>query len=70
MTFFYDTTDPNSIAFIRHIQRPLREKIVIGILMGLGVLAMIAGIVKIVLFHKAQGADAGISDLTSVRLWM
>jgi hypothetical protein len=48
----------------------MREKVVLGILMGMGILAMIAGIIKTVLFGKIHSADDVIYDLMSIRLWM
>jgi hypothetical protein len=38
--------------FIRQLQRPMREKIVLGILMGCGLLATAAGITRMVFIKE------------------
>jgi hypothetical protein len=42
------------IAFIRKIRRPLREKIVLGVLMGLGLVASACGIVKLIDLERVR----------------
>jgi hypothetical protein len=46
------------LVFIRQLKRPIRDKIVLAILMGCGLVATGAGIAKMVYTQKmAQGAD-------------
>lgn len=57
------------ITFLRKVQRPLRERIVIGFLMGLGVFTGVASIVKlkqIVTMHKSSDSNA---EIFVVAMW-
>jgi hypothetical protein len=45
------------IVFIRQLHRPLREKIVVAFLMGLGVFGGVCGIIKVVLFLPSTTAS-------------
>ena len=40
--------------FIRQLQHPMRDKIVLGILMGCGLVATAAGILKMIYIHRTE----------------
>ncbi|KAH7121145.1 hypothetical protein B0J11DRAFT_58133 [Dendryphion nanum] len=56
------------ITFLTKVQRPLRERIIIGMLMGLGVFAGVASIIKMV--FAAQFGKTGDYDLDGIRVGM
>ncbi|KAF1954266.1 hypothetical protein CC80DRAFT_449608, partial [Byssothecium circinans] len=60
------------ISFLRKVQRPLRERVVVGVLMGLGIVASIASIVKVVylakLHHILESIHIGILSSTEALL--
>jgi hypothetical protein len=57
------------ISFLRKIQRPLRERVVVGALMGLGFFAGIASIIKIVAAIEF-GRDADLMNASiSIGMW-
>lgn len=59
-----------SITFIRHIKRPLREKIVLSCLMGAGLVAMIAGIVKTTAYSDISKDVDFFYKLATIGIWM
>lgn len=57
------------INFLRKVQRPLRERTVIGLLMGLGVFAGVASIIKIKqILTMPHSADA-YADIIVIEMW-
>lgn len=57
------------LTLIYKIKRPLREKIVVSILMGLGILASAASVVKLTLANKYGGSRVDIYDGVDLTLW-
>jgi hypothetical protein len=57
------------ISFLRKIQRPVRERMVIGILMGLGVFAGIASIIKITVAAQFGRTGDMINESVLIGKW-
>ncbi|KAF2822440.1 hypothetical protein CC86DRAFT_423622 [Ophiobolus disseminans] len=57
------------ISFLRKIQRPVRERVVIGILMGLGVFAGVASIIKITAAAQFGATNDPVSESVKLGLW-
>jgi hypothetical protein len=57
------------LAFIRKINRPLREKIILAFLMALGLFASACGIVKIALLKNMQYSNDPTFDAASISVW-
>jgi hypothetical protein len=60
----------NRISFIRHIKRPLREKIILAALMAAGLLAMGIGIVKTILLGEITTVVDFFYKLSILAIWM
>jgi hypothetical protein len=58
------------ITFIRVISRPLRERVVLGILMALGLLAGAAGLVKLTLVGVVRNSKDIFFDTATIGIWM
>jgi hypothetical protein len=54
------------ITFIRVIKRPLREKVVLAVLMGFGIIAGVAGVIKVSLLHDVMAGTDPFFDETNV----
>ncbi|KAF2196988.1 hypothetical protein GQ43DRAFT_382052 [Delitschia confertaspora ATCC 74209] len=57
------------ITFLRKVQRPLRERIIIGILMALGLFASGASIAKVVAATKFGATGDGTAEGINVGMW-
>ncbi|CAO2649944.1 Nn.00g012360.m01.CDS01 [Neocucurbitaria sp. VM-36] len=57
------------ISFLRKIQRPVRERIIVGALMGLGVFAGIASILKIVAAAQFGRTGDPINESVMIGMW-
>lgn len=57
------------ISFLRKVQRPLRERVIIGLLMSLGVFAGTASIVKIQQIVAMKNAKDAYAHILTVELW-
>jgi hypothetical protein len=57
------------VAFIWRIKRPLREKITLCILMGLGLLAAFCGIMKIVMLKRTLLSPDPVYEAASAQIW-
>lgn len=57
------------INFLRKVQRPLRERAVIGILMGLGVFAGVASIIKIKQILALKHTGDVYADVIVIEMW-
>jgi hypothetical protein len=57
------------ISFLRKIQRPLRERMIVGVLMGLGVFAGISSIVKITAAVQFGRTNDMISESIKIGMW-
>ncbi|KAF2186392.1 hypothetical protein K469DRAFT_573323 [Zopfia rhizophila CBS 207.26] len=57
------------ITFLRKVQRPLRERIIIGILMGLGIFASVASIIKAVYATDFGNTDDPNKEGIAVGMW-
>jgi hypothetical protein len=60
----------NRISFIRHINRPFREKLVLSFLMSAGLFAMAAGITKTVMYGGFTANVDYFYKLSYVGLWL
>jgi hypothetical protein len=59
-----------SISFIRHIKTSRWEKIVLGLLMAAGLVAMVAGIVKTIFFGELEHDVDYFYKMTNVGIWL
>lgn len=57
------------ISFLRKIQRPLRERIIVGMLMGLGVFAGVASCLKIVSAAQLGRTVDPINERINIAMW-
>jgi hypothetical protein len=57
------------ISFLRKVQRPVRERVVVGILMGLGVCAGVMSIVKITAATKFGRTNDTINESIMIGTW-
>ncbi|KAJ4351844.1 uncharacterized protein N0V89_007188 [Didymosphaeria variabile] len=57
------------INFLRKVQRPLRERVVIGLLMGLGVFAGVASIIKIKQILVMRISKDAYADIIVIEMW-
>ncbi|OCL14332.1 hypothetical protein AOQ84DRAFT_264172, partial [Glonium stellatum] len=57
------------ITFIRKMQRPLRDKIVLSALMGLGIFATITSIVKLTLVKHYGSTGDSLWDTVDLSMW-
>ncbi|KAH7347103.1 hypothetical protein BKA66DRAFT_614405 [Pyrenochaeta sp. MPI-SDFR-AT-0127] len=57
------------ISFLRKIQRPLRERIIVGMLMGLGVFAGVASCMKIVAATQLGRTVDPINERINIAMW-
>ena len=57
------------LAFISKIHRPFREKVVLAILMGLGLLATACGFVKLVLFKETLRSRDSLWNGAVTGIW-
>ena len=57
------------ITFLRNIQRPLRERIILGLLMGIGLFASSASIAKAVAVQSYGQTSDSLSESISIGLW-
>ncbi|KAF2113873.1 hypothetical protein BDV96DRAFT_467068, partial [Lophiotrema nucula] len=57
------------ITFIRKMQRPIRDKVVLSCLMGLGIFATVASIVKTTLVRKYGATGDSLWDALGLTLW-
>lgn len=57
------------ISFLRKVQRPLRERIIIGILMALGIFAGVASVVKIVALANFGKSDDPTAESIQIGMW-
>lgn len=57
------------VTFLRHIRRSLRDRVIIGILMGLGLFASAASIVKLVMVQRYDGSGDSAANGLSIALW-
>jgi hypothetical protein len=58
------------ITFIRHIRRPLWEKIILAFLMGAGLIAIAAGIVKTILMDEVTANADFFYRLSNLSVWL
>jgi hypothetical protein len=57
------------IGFLRKVQRPIRERLVVGILMGLGVFAGVASIIKITAASQFGRTGDTINESVMIGMW-
>jgi hypothetical protein len=57
------------IGFLRKVQRPIRERLVVGILMGLGVFAGVASIIKITAATQFGRTGDMINESVGIGMW-
>jgi hypothetical protein len=57
------------ISFLRHIQRPMRERIIVGALMGLGFFAGVASILKIVAAMGFGKTEDQMNESITIGMW-
>lgn len=57
------------VNFLRKVQRPLRERAVIGLLMGLGVFAGVASIIKIKQILAISHSGDVYADIIVIEMW-
>ncbi|KAF2439976.1 hypothetical protein P171DRAFT_369088 [Karstenula rhodostoma CBS 690.94] len=57
------------VNFLRKVQRPLRERVVIGLLMGLGVFAGVASIIKIKQILAMKNSGDAYADIIVIEMW-
>jgi hypothetical protein len=57
------------INFLRKIQRPLRERIIVGVLMGLGVFAGISSIIKITFAAQFGRTGDMLDESVTIGMW-
>lgn len=57
------------ISFLRKVQRPLRERVIIGFLMSLGVFAGTASIIKIQQIAALKNSKDAYAHILTVELW-
>jgi hypothetical protein len=57
------------VNFLRKVQRPLRERAVIGLLMGLGVFAGVASIIKIKQILAMKYSGDSYADIIVIEMW-
>lgn len=57
------------ISFLRRIQRPIRERIIVGVLMGLGFFAGIASILKIVAAMDFGKTGDQLNESITIGMW-
>jgi hypothetical protein len=58
-----------SITFIRQLNRPLRDKIVLGVLMGFGFFTGIAAVVKTAYVRQFSLSADIFYELSSLSIW-
>lgn len=57
------------ITFIINIQRPIREKIILGLIMGMGMLASAGSIAKTTKVHEYGVTGDTMMDMVGLTLW-
>ena len=57
------------ISFLRKIQRPVRERAIIGVLMGLGAFAGVASIIKITAAAQFGTTSDSINESVKIGMW-
>ena len=57
------------ISFLRKVQRPLRERVIIGFLMGLGIFTGVASIVKIQEIVAMRTSTDILANVITVEMW-
>jgi hypothetical protein len=57
------------LVFIRQINKPMREKVVLSLLMGMGLVACACGLVKPFLLRKVMFSADPIWDGTTIKIW-
>ncbi|KAL1306306.1 hypothetical protein AAFC00_004389 [Neodothiora populina] len=57
------------ISFLRKMNRPLRERIVLGLLMGLGMFATLASVFKITLIYNYRNIKDPLYDVIDLSVW-
>jgi hypothetical protein len=57
------------VTFLRHIRRSVRDRVIIGILMGLGLFASAASIVKLVMVQRYDESGDPPANGLSIALW-
>lgn len=57
------------VSFLRKIQRPVRERVIVGLLMGLGFFAGIASILKIVAAAQFGRTGDPINESVTIGMW-
>jgi hypothetical protein len=57
------------IVFIRQINKPLREKVVLSLLMAMGLVACGCGLVKPFLLKQVMYSPDPIWDGTTIKIW-
>jgi hypothetical protein len=57
------------ISFLRHIQRPLRERVIVGALMGLGFFAGVASTMKIIAAMRFGKTGDRVNESITIAMW-
>lgn len=57
------------ISFLRHMNRPIRERLVLGLLMALGLVATLASVLKVTLLYNYRTTKDPFWDVIPLSLW-